>query len=236
NRVAAQVGGSFAPVADGTVLPSGNFFADASAASASVPLMLCTTSSEFSLSKENAQMEAMSYDDAVAMVRSNFGQDNAQQVMDAYKAAFPDKKPIELVNMLVAHRTNVIATADSKYSQGGAPVYLAFFDYNAPLFDGRIRAFHCADICYWFKNTDLMVTHTGGGSEPRKVSDQMSAALLAFMRTGDPNCAAIPQWPAYNPQDGATMIFGVNSVCRNAPDREALALIKDFNPWRMARP
>jgi para-nitrobenzyl esterase len=115
-------------------------------------------------------------------------------------------------------------------------VYLALFDYNAPLFDGRIRAFHCSDICYWFKNTDLMVTHTGGGSEPRKVSDQMSAALLAFMRTGNPNCAEIPEWPAYNPQDAPTMIFGKQSVVKNAPDREALSLMQAFNPWRMRRP
>ena len=236
NKVAAEVGGSFAPVADGTVIPSGNFFADPSAASAGVPLMLCTTSSEFSLSKEDAKLEAISFEDAVAMVRDNYGQPKAEEVLKALQAAYPDKKPIELINLVVANRTNVLATADSKYGQGGAPVYLALFDYNAPLFDGRIRAFHCSDICYWFKNTDLMVTHTGGGSEPRKVSDQMSAALLAFMRTGNPNCAEIPEWPAYNPQDAPTMIFGKQSVVKNAPDREALSLMQAFNPWRMRRP
>ena len=233
----AQVGasgmmGGFSPVADGTILPKGDFYADASAASAKVPLMLCTTSSEFSLSKENAQMEAMDYDAAVALVRDSFGQANAEEVLKAYQAAFPEKKPIELVNMVVAQRTNVLATADSKYKQG-APVYLAWFDYNAPLFNGRIRAFHCSDISYWFKNTDLMVTHTGGGAEPRKVSDQMSAALVAFMRTGNPNCKEIPQWPAYTPEEAPTMIFSLNSKVVNAPDREALALLKDFNPWAM---
>ena len=139
------------------------------------------------------------------------------------------------MNLTVAQRKNVLATADAKFAQG-APVYLAWFDYNAPLFGGRIRAFHCSDICYWFKNTDLMVTHTGGGAEPRGVSDQMSAALLAFMRTGNPNCPEIPQWPAYTPEDAPTMIFDVKSELRNAPDRPALALMVDFNPWRMARP
>lgn len=237
NQVAAEVGtGGFAPVADGNVLPSGNFFEDAAAASAQIPLLLCTTTSEFSLSRENAQMEAISFDDAVAMVRDNYGQPKAEEILKAFQAAFPEKKPIELVNLAVAHRTGVLATADAKFAQGGAPVWLAWFDYNAPLFDGRIKAFHCADICYWFRNTDLMVTHTGGGKEPRGVSDQMSAALLAFMRTGDPNCRQLPAWPAYNTEDGATMIFGVKSVVRNAPDREALGLLEPFNPWRMRRP
>ena len=238
NQVAAEVGtgglmGGFAPIADGTILPVGDFFKDKEAASADVALMLCTTTSEFSLSKENLQMENLSFDDAVALVRDNFGQANAEEALKAYQKAFPEKKPIELVNLVVAQRKNVIATADSKYAQDGAPVYLAWFDYNAPLFGGRIRAFHCADICYWFRNTDLMVTHTGGGKEPRGVSEQMSEALLAFMRTGNPNCKAIPEWPAYNPEDGATMIFDVTSRVENAPDREALSYLEAFNPFRM---
>ena len=240
NRVAAQVGtgdlmGGFAPVADGKVLPAGDFYADKNAASAKVPLLLCTTTSEFALSKENPTLEAISFEDAVKMVRDSFGQPKAEEAMKALLEAFPNKKPIELINMMVAQRTNVLATADSKYAQGGAPVYLAWFDYNAPLFGGRIRAFHCSDICYWFRNTDLMVTHTGGGAEPRGVSDQMSAALLAFMRTGDPNCAELPQWPAYTPEDAPTMIFDVKSRMVNAPDRKALALMEPFNPWAMMR-
>ena len=235
HQVAAQVGGGgmggFSPVADGEVLPADGFFKDDVAKN--VPLMLCTTTSEMGLSKENLEMENMDWNAAVALVKS-LGMENAEEVLNAFKAAFPTKKPVELVNILIANRKNVIATADAKYAQG-APVYLAWFDYNAPLFGGRIRAFHCADISYWFKNTDLMVTHTGGGAEPRGVSDQMSAALLAFMRTGNPNCPEIPNWPAYTPEEAATMIFDVKSEVRNAPDREALAIMPDFNPWAMMR-
>ena len=232
HRVASGRGG-FSPVADGAVLPADGFFKDDVAAD--IPLILCTTTSEFSLSKENLEMENLTFDGAVAVVRDQYGQANAEEILKAYQAAFPDKKPIELVNLTVAQRKNVLATANAK-SQQKAPVYLAWFDYNAPLFGGRIRAFHCSDICYWFKNTDLMVTHTGGGAEPRGVSDQMSAALLAFMRTGNPNCPEIPEWPAYTPEDAPTMIFDVKSEVRNAPDRAALELMSDFNPWRMARP
>lgn len=231
--VGGLMGGAFSPVSDGAVLPV-DFFADPAAASAQIPLMLCTTSSESSLSKENPGLEAIDFDGAVAMARDLYRQPRAEEVLKAYQDAFPKKKPIELLNLMVAHRSKVLKTADAKASQGGAPVYLALFDYNAPLFNGRIRAFHCSDISYWFKNTDLMVTHTGGGKEPRGVSDQMSSALLSFMRTGNPNCAAIPEWPAYNPEDAATMIFDVRSRVVNAPDRKALSLLKDFNRYRMS--
>ena len=233
HKVAAELGGGgmggFSPVADGEILPADGFFKDDVAAD--VPLMLCTTTSELGLSRENLEMENMDWNAAVALVQG-MGVENAEDVLKAFQAAFPAKKPVELVNLLVANRKNVIATADAKYAQK-APVYLAWFDYNAPLFGGRIRAFHCADICYWFKNTDLMVTHTGGGAEPRGVSDQMSSALLAFMRSGNPNCPAIPEWPAYEPEEAATMIFGVKSEVKNAPDREALSFLEPFNPFRM---
>jgi len=45
------------------------------------------------------------------------------------------------------------------------------------------------------------------------------------MRTGNPNCASLPEWPAYTPEEGATMIL--NDVCevKNDPDREARALL-----------
>ena len=81
-----------------------------------------------------------------------------------------------------------------------------------------------------------MLTHTGGGKEPRGVSDQMSAALLAFMRTGNPNGAELPEWPAYNPDDAPTMVFSVKSRVLTAPDREALSLLTSFNARNLLRP
>lgn len=40
------------------------------------------------------------------------------------------------------------------------------------LFNNRMRAFHCLDICFWYANTDLMLTHTGGGKRPRALSEK----------------------------------------------------------------
>jgi para-nitrobenzyl esterase len=33
------------------------------------------------------------------------------------------------------------------------------------------------DICFWFHNTDLMCSHTGGGARPRKLAGRMAGAL-----------------------------------------------------------
>lgn len=84
-----------------------------------------------------------------------------------------------------------------------------------------MRAFHCLDICFWFKNTDRMFTHTGGGSAPRTLSEKMSGALLNFMRMGDPNGDGLSVWPTYSKEKGKVMIF--NNVCEalDDPDHEA---------------
>ncbi|MDR0973103.1 MAG: carboxylesterase family protein [Prevotellaceae bacterium] len=221
NEQAAATGrrGGFSPVADGTHVPKGNFFASKDAPSAHVPMIFCTTTSEQAISRTNAELEKMDKAQAIAFLTQRMGRD-ATAAYEAYAKAFPTEKPVKLVNMIVSPRTRVIQAIDDKYQQG-APVYLAWFDWEPPLFDARMRAFHCIDICFWLHNTDLMLTHTGGGKRPRALSDKMSDALLSFMRTGDPNCASIPEWPAYTPEQGATMIWNDECKVQNDPDREA---------------
>ena len=127
--------------------------------------------------------------------------------------------------MLTGVRSNVIRSANTKLRQK-SPVYMAWFGWQPPLFDGRMRAFHCLDICFWLHNTDVMITHTGGGARPRALSDKMSDALLAFMRTGDPNCASLPTWPKYTAENGEVMVL--NDVCeaKNDPDRECRTVLE----------
>jgi para-nitrobenzyl esterase len=43
------------------------------------------------------------------------------------------------------------------------------------------------------------------------MAKQMSAAWLAFARTGDPNTPVLPNWPAYEAGKRATMVFNLQS-------------------------
>lgn len=122
--------------------------------------------------------------------------------------------------MILSSRVRVVETANAKLKQG-EPVYVAWFGWCPPLFDNRMRAFHCSDICFWLKNTDRMYTHTGGGKVPRALSDKMSGALLSFMRTGRPDGGGLPAWPAYTQEKGEVMILNNTCEVRNDPDREA---------------
>lgn len=221
--------GGFAPVADGVVLPTGKFYSDPEGLSADVPMLICTTFHEWGMARTNPEMEALTAEKAIEMMkggsgfRGGFG-DKAKEVYEAYAKVFPEAKPIEVMTLAASNRKGAIATADAKAAQP-APVYLAWFGWEPPLFNQRMRAFHCLDICFWFANTDLMLTHTGGGRRPRALSDKMSSALLQFMRTGDPNGAGLPEWPRYTTENGETMLLNDLCEAKNDPDREARRLL-----------
>ncbi|MCR4859266.1 MAG: carboxylesterase family protein [Bacteroidales bacterium] len=211
--------GGFSPVGDGIDIPAGTFFDPADESLPNIPMLYCTTQDESNPDRTQPELEDITLDGVVEKLTPRYGE-KTREIVEAYAAGFPDKRPIEIWSMLLATRVNVVRSADTKVKQG-APVYVAWFKWQPPLFDGRMRAFHCLDICFWLHNTDLMLTHTGGGARPRALSDKMSDALLAFMRTGNPNCAALPEWPQYTSENGEVMVLDDVCSVQNDPDREA---------------
>ena len=215
----------FSPVADGIHIPKDGYFLDPNAPSAKIPMMFCSTTSETNFTRDNAALEQIDMAGLIEWVKDRMPRNDASAIVEAYHKAFPDLQPALLMGMIGSPRTRVIQAINAKAEQR-APVYLAWFGWNTPLFDGRLRAFHCLDICFWFRNTDLMLSHTGGGKRPRDLSIKMADALLNFMRTGDPNGGGLPVWPIYTPENGATMMLNDVSEVRNDPDREARSLLE----------
>ncbi len=213
----------FSPVGDGLDIPAGTLFDPQDATLPDIPLLLCTTLQEWNPNRDNPELENISLDSVVDCLAPLYGE-KSRAVVEAYARTFPQYRPVEIWAMLIWPRTSVVQTADTKAAQG-APVYMAWFQWQPPLFDGRQRAFHCIDICFWLHNTDVMLTHTGGGARPRRLSDRMSDALLAFMRTGDPNCKALPAWPPYTPERGEVMVLDDESSVQLDPDRACRSLI-----------
>lgn len=216
--------GGFAPVADGKHIPAAGYYDDLNAPSSQVPMIYCSTMAEFSPAQSNPSLENLDAKGLGEYLDQRYPGKGAA-VAAAYQKAFPQANAGDIIGMATSPRTGIINNVSLKAKQG-APVYLAWFGFNPPIFNGRARAFHCIDICFWYRNTDRMVTHSGGGKRPRDLSNKMSEALLSFMRTGNPNCGALPEWPAFNDTDRPTMIL--NDVCevRNNVDTEALEAMK----------
>jgi para-nitrobenzyl esterase len=217
--------GGFSPVVDGTILPQHPYSPEPTPEAADVPMLICSTFNEQSPSWTDATLESITLDEVVEKVKEKAGfgagfGDKAKEVVDAYAKAFPDKKPVEIWSMVSSNRQGVVTLADAKSKQT-PPVFVAWFGWQPPLFDNRLRAFHCVDICFWYFNTDLMLSHTGGGARPRKLSVKMAGSLLQFMKTGDPNGGELPTWPKYSSAKGEVMILDDICEVKNDPDREA---------------
>ncbi len=215
----------FNPVVDGVVLPQHPYFPEPSPVSADVPMLICSTLNESAPSRTDAALENITLEEVKEKIKGRSGfsagmGEKAAEVVDAYAKAFPERKPIEIWSMVTSNRQGVVTLADAK-SKHQAPVYVGWFCWQPPLFDNRMRAFHCIDICFWFYNTDLMLTHTGGGARPRILSDKMSGALLNFMKTGNPDNGGLPAWGAYTPEKGEVMVLDDLPELKFDPDREA---------------
>jgi para-nitrobenzyl esterase len=215
----------FSPCVDGVVLPQHPYYPEAAPTAAQVPMIICSTFNEQSPSWTDAALEQISLEQVAEKVRERAGfgagfGDKAREVVEAYAKAFPGRKPVEIWSLVSSNRQGVVALADAKSKQP-APAYVAWFGWQPPLFDGRMRAFHCLDICFWFYNTDLMWSHTGGGARPRRLSARMAGYLLQFMKTGQPAGKGLTPWPKYTAANGETMILDDVCAVKNDPDREA---------------
>lgn len=221
----------FNPCVDGKTLLQHPYFPEGAPSAENIPMLICSTFHEFYPGRTDASFEKISLNEIKEQLKNPMGffrgfGAKADQIVDAYVKAFPGKTPAEIYSLILSNRKSTIALADAKAKQK-APVYLAWFGWQPPLFDNRMKAFHCLDICFWFHNTDVMLTHTGGGKRPRILSEKMSASLAQFMRTGSPNGGGLPDWPPYSSVNGETMILDDLCEVKNDPDREARAAIPD---------
>jgi para-nitrobenzyl esterase len=208
----------FSPVSDGIHLSSEPFFTGGM--SENIPLMINTTFHEWTPSRSDASLEKVTWEEITEKISARFGE-KSSLIVSAYRKQFPTASPVEIWALILSNRKNAVATADAKSKNGKAPVYVSWFGWQPPLFDGRMRAFHCIDICFWFYNTDLMFTHTGGGKRPRALSTKMANSFIQFVKTGNPNGGGLPEWLPYSAEKGETMILDDLCLLQNNPDGEA---------------
>ncbi len=238
--LAAQSGGGmmgnpafrFAPVVDGSSLPTDPFDPVAPAISAHVPLLVGSTQDEIGFFP-GAALDPIDESALAPRVKQALHASDAQTaaVIAAYRKDQPGIAPIDIA-IEVASDTfawkNALTQAERKSAQHGAPVYMYYFTWKSPVRDGKLRAFHTLDIPFAFDNVDKGRSMTGTGQDRYALQTRMSAAWTAFARSGNPNTPSLPQWPAYDVQQRATMIFGNDCRVVDDPrpdDREALDAI-----------
>jgi para-nitrobenzyl esterase len=212
----------FRPVL-GQAIPEHPFEPAASQLSAHVPILIGTNRHEVTLfSTGDRELFSLDDDGLMARTRRLVG-DRAEEMIATYRKAFPNETPSGLYFTLASDRRmrmRSIQLAQRKQTQGGAPVYMYLFDWNAPAWEGRFRAAHAFEIPFVFDNTQLNSDITGGTPEASALAARMSNAWIAFARSGNPSHPSLPPWPAYTTGTRATMIFDDRCKVVHDPGKE----------------
>lgn len=207
---------NYRPVVDGRNLPSGPWAPGGPAISASIPLLVGTTATEMTLLTGAREPDTFTLDEAGLRKRLStwFVTGDIDRVLTTFRATRPNATPSDLFFAIAtdkAMREGAWRQAERKAAQNAAPVWLYELDWTTPVDGGKWGSPHSLDLAMVFDNVALSASMVGTGPEAQMVADQMSAAWLAFARTGNPNTPALSPWPAYRSSDRATMVFDAKS-------------------------
>ena len=213
------------PSVDGDDLPYQLFSKEAFELSKNIPLMIGTVKNEFMPSLFSGMPNA-SLDKVTEYIKKQQG-DKADAYIAAVKKAYPDDtKPTDLMDVDVIFRPGAVSQANEKSSlQNGAPVYMYLFTWQSPIMDGKYKAVHCMELAFVFNNINRCEEMTGGTKEAYALADKVSGAWINFARNGNPNHKGLPNWPAYNSTNTATMHFNDKCVVKPQLDKDLFAIV-----------
>ncbi len=216
---------NLSPVLDGRTLPAAPFDPVASAITANVPFMIGSTETEITW---NAAYKGEEIDDAELHKRvvnaTKLDDARADELIAVYKKGRPGRTPLDYWLILGTDvsnfRTGTDTEAERKAMAAGAPIYKYYFQWYSPVRGGVLRSYHTLDIPFVYRNADICESMTGTGKDRYALEDKMSAAWVAFARTGNPNNKLIPKWAPFTMEQRATMIW--NNECKvvNDPYKE----------------
>lgn len=107
-------------------------------------------------------------------------------------------------------------------------VYYYVYDHAMPYPRGSPMsawgAAHGAELLYVFRNLDLFPLEWT--KEDRRVSDIVSGYWTNFAKTGDPNGAGLPPWPAFTREREQVLTLGPQPKVGAVPHRNGLELVE----------
>lgn len=202
-RRRGEAPGSFTPVLDGVAMPRQPWDPDAPTLSANVPLIVSTTLDERTYRQSN---DDQTWAGVESFLKPRVGAE-AADVLALYRKEDPKASPFLIQARIISDqgRGNSFAQAERKAAQGGAPAYVYLWKSPSPAWGGRYGATHATDVGPSMH--EIRGALHGPNPNSLRLADELSGALVAFARTGDPNTPALPRWAPYDARRRATMVF-----------------------------
>ena len=211
----------FGPVLDERNLLRHPFYPDAAPQGLSIPMMIGNTRDETrGFVGSDRSVFNLTWEELPARLIPQMRIDvQPEAVVAWYRQHYPSMSPSDVyfAASTAARSWRAAVIEAEERAKANAPAFVYQVNYTSPREGGMFGAPHTIDIGLVFGNLGAQNSFTGVGPEAEAASRQMSEAFIAFARTGDPNCAAIPMWAPYTLPNRETMVFDVTSHMENDP-------------------
>ena len=208
----------FSPVIGTDALPHHPFHPAAPPESSHVPVIIGTT-------LDDAAIAMVNFDLSETQLKQDIDkqfEENANWVYQLYRDHYPDVSPF-LIQARIAtdrgFRFSAIQQAERKAGQNGAPVYYYLWEKPVKSYNGQFGAVHGVDVGAAVHDPRGPINDCGD-REGKLMVDRFAAVWTNFAKTGVPNSAITPDWPAYDKEKRATFVFDVNTRVENDYRRE----------------
>ncbi len=208
---------SAAPILD-AVVPQDPFLAGGPAVSADVPVLVGWCKDEWTIfTAGEPWFGRMTEADLQARVKPLGA--SAEHLLAAYRAAYPTYSPTYLWEQMLSGRVMFGSEllASRKAAQKAAPAYVYMVAWETPAGGGVFKTPHTMEIPFMLYSYDKVRTFVGPGPGPKHMADQIGGAWVAFARTGVPDHAGVPHWPAWNDAQRPVMVFDTHSKVVDDP-------------------
>lgn len=235
----ANIGLRYTPVVDGEILAMHPFSPEASELAADVPIICGSNETEGVpygnpddpfWSGEPTDESSLTAD---VVRRLRIDEAEARALVALYRRGRPDASHADIALIMGADnsplRLSAHTIAERMAERGDASAYLYYFDWWSPVRGGKLRSMHGMELPFFFDHVDDLDYLTGTGPDRYPLASNMAGALAAFARTGVPDHAGLPHWPAFEPSARPTMVFGPNTRVVDDPygeEQRAMAAMR----------
>ncbi len=228
---ARGIGGIGWPILDGWVIPDDQYVLYDKGAYHDTPILVGINSDEgasFSRTDDRAQFEAET--------RVRFGP-HADAILQAYSVEREGSVKQAARNILreASFGWHTWVWAKLQTERGGSNAYVYYFDQRPPYpADSRFADVagvpHGAELPYPFKELDL--NPLPWTEADRGISEAMATYWTNFAKTGNPNGAGLPEWPAFTTAAPQRMVFRGTPQAQAYDNLDQLEAMDAYVSWR----
>jgi len=218
-------GMSFQPVIDGEVLPCKPIQAIADGFAKGVPVLAGSILEEWKLfSALNPALKNLSEEKLRESV-AELSPQHVDEIISIYTKHLQDlgksAQPADIQTAITTDRVFRMPAIQllEKQKPHEEKTYSYIFDWESPALGGILGACHAVELGFVFGTYDKNGAENffGQGMDADKLSAATVTAWLNFARNGDPSGGEVGDWPVYDSETRATMVFGSEIRLQNAP-------------------